>query len=197
MALYLSDNHCRKATDIKRWPLLYRAPVPTWHKGKMVLAGDAAHPVLPHQGQGGAMGLEDGLALGVVMAGAADASDVEKLLDVYEKIRKSRTSIIQLLSNVAKNDSHLVEKELLEFMPKEDIPKTQKEMFIYNFEYDVVEEAIKIMEEFDPSFHLPHDFFEDDSFNMAHVSGELSKMSGFITVETCISVETEESTAQV
>lgn len=51
------------------------------------------------------------------------------------------------------------------------------------------------MEEYDPSFHLPHDFFEDDSFNMAHISGELSKMSGFIKVETCISVETEEVTA--
>lgn len=54
-----------------------------------------------------------------------------------------------------------------------------------------MEEAIKIMEDYDQAFHLPHDFFEDDSFNMAHVSGELSKMSGFIKVETHISVETE------
>ncbi|OHW89735.1 FAD binding domain-containing protein [Colletotrichum incanum] len=190
-----SNNHRSKATDINRWPLLYRAPVPTWHKGKMVLAGDAAHPVLPHQGQGGAMGLEDGLALGVVMAGAADASDVEKLLEVYERIRKARTSVIQLLSNIEKGEPRLVENELLQFMSKEDIPKTQKEIFIHSFEYDVVDEAIKIMEEFDPSFHLPHDFFEDDSFNMNHVNGELSKMSGFIKVETCISVETEEVTA--
>jgi salicylate hydroxylase len=37
----------RKARDIKQWPLLFRAPIPTWHKGKLVLIGDAAHPMLP------------------------------------------------------------------------------------------------------------------------------------------------------
>ncbi|KAK2037168.1 FAD binding domain-containing protein [Colletotrichum somersetense] len=183
-----------KATDVRRWPLLYHPPAPTWHKGKMVLAGDAVHPVLPQQGQGGAMALEDGLALGIVMAAATDAADVEKLLGMYEKIRRSRVSMIQVLSNVGKDGAYYDEKELLEFMPKEQIPKTLKEFYTYDFEYDVADEAIKTMEEFDPSFHVPHDFFEDDSFNMSLISGELSKMCGFITVETCISVETEETT---
>jgi hypothetical protein len=36
-----------KATEVKRWPLLYRPPIQTWYRGKMVLAGDAAHPMLP------------------------------------------------------------------------------------------------------------------------------------------------------
>ncbi|TKW48304.1 6-hydroxynicotinate 3-monooxygenase [Colletotrichum tanaceti] len=184
-----------KATEIKQWPLLYRSPLPTWRKGRLVLAGDAAHPILPHQGQGGAMGLEDGLALGVVMAGASDASDVEKRLEIYEKLRKDRTSVIQLLGNVGFDETHLVEDALLEFLSKEEIPKTPKQFYLYNFDYDVVDEAVKIMEEYDPSFHLPHDYFDDDSFNLAHISGELSKMSGFIKVETCISVETEEVTA--
>ncbi|KAK1987594.1 FAD binding domain-containing protein [Colletotrichum cereale] len=180
-----------KTTEVRRWPLLYHAPAPTWRKGKMVLAGDAAHPVLPHQGQGGAMALEDGLALGIVMSGATDASEVEKLLEMYEKIRKGRASVIQIISNIGRDGSNLDENELLKFMPKEDIPKTQRELFKYDFEYDVVDEAIKMMEEFDPLFHVPYNFFEDNSFNMLHVSGELSKMCGFITVETCISVETE------
>jgi salicylate hydroxylase len=37
----------RKATNIKRWPLLYRDPVSALSKGRLVLIGDAAHPMLP------------------------------------------------------------------------------------------------------------------------------------------------------
>lgn len=68
------------------------------------------------------MGLEDGIALGVVMAGATDASDVEKRLEIYEKLRKDRTSVIQLLSNVGHDETHLIEDALLEYMSKEEIP---------------------------------------------------------------------------
>ncbi|KAK2016124.1 FAD binding domain-containing protein [Colletotrichum eremochloae] len=184
-----------KATEVRRWPLLYHAPAPTWRKGKLVLAGDAVHPVLPQQGQGGAMALEDGFVLGVAMAGANDASDVEKLLEIYEKIRRNRASVIQILNNIGKDGSNFDEDELLKYMSKEEIPRTLREMFDYDFKYDVADETIRMMEEFDPSFHVPYDFFEDDSFKMLHVSEELSKMCGFITVETCISVETEESTS--
>ncbi|KFZ07639.1 hypothetical protein V501_06261, partial [Pseudogymnoascus sp. VKM F-4519 (FW-2642)] len=37
----------KKARDIKQWPLLFRAPLPTWRRGKLALLGDAAHPMLP------------------------------------------------------------------------------------------------------------------------------------------------------
>jgi salicylate hydroxylase len=36
-----------KAKDVKLWKLLFRAPLPTWHRGKLVIIGDAAHPMLP------------------------------------------------------------------------------------------------------------------------------------------------------
>ncbi|KAL1962936.1 hypothetical protein VTN77DRAFT_9032 [Rasamsonia byssochlamydoides] len=38
---------CRNADDIKLWPLLSRNPLPTWIKDRLVLVGDAAHPMLP------------------------------------------------------------------------------------------------------------------------------------------------------
>lgn len=40
-----------KATDVKQWALLYRPPLPTWRKDRMVLVGDAAHPMLPRERQ--------------------------------------------------------------------------------------------------------------------------------------------------
>lgn len=33
------------AEDISCWPLMARDPLPSWTKGKIVLVGDAAHPV--------------------------------------------------------------------------------------------------------------------------------------------------------
>lgn len=68
------------------------------------------------------MGLEDGLALGVVFAGVSDNSDLEKRLELFEKIRRNRASAIQILSNVGTDQSSLVEKDLLEFVAADEIP---------------------------------------------------------------------------
>ncbi|OAA56784.1 FAD binding domain-containing protein [Cordyceps fumosorosea ARSEF 2679] len=35
-------NVIRKAKDVKRWPLLYRPPLESWHREMLVLVGDAA-----------------------------------------------------------------------------------------------------------------------------------------------------------
>jgi 2-polyprenyl-6-methoxyphenol hydroxylase-like FAD-dependent oxidoreductase len=39
----------RTAEDLKLWKLLFRSPIPSWTKGKAVLIGDAAHPMLPRE----------------------------------------------------------------------------------------------------------------------------------------------------
>ncbi|KXH68699.1 hypothetical protein CSAL01_12147 [Colletotrichum salicis] len=99
-----------KATEVKQWALLYRAPIPTWTKGKLTLAGDAAHPMLPHQGQGGTQGIEDGVALGIAFAGA-EAKDVEARLQVYESIRRNRASVMQIFSNAGQEEPELIREE--------------------------------------------------------------------------------------
>src|SRR6266542_903049 len=37
-----------------------------WTNGRVALLGDAAHPVLPHQGEGGAQAIEDAAAFGAL-----------------------------------------------------------------------------------------------------------------------------------
>lgn len=49
MQIWLTSANSRKAKEVKQWPLLFRAPIPSWHKGKLVLIGDAAHPMLPRK----------------------------------------------------------------------------------------------------------------------------------------------------
>jgi 2-polyprenyl-6-methoxyphenol hydroxylase-like FAD-dependent oxidoreductase len=46
-------------------------PLP-WHRGRVVLIGDAAHASTPFMGQGGAMALADAVALGQVLRPGAD-----------------------------------------------------------------------------------------------------------------------------
>jgi len=43
------------------------APAP-WHKGRVVLMGDAVHAITPHLGQGAAQAIEDGVVLGEVLS---------------------------------------------------------------------------------------------------------------------------------
>ena len=57
-----------------RWALYDREPLPTWTKRRLSLLGDAAHPMLPHLGQGANQSIEDGMALATILARADRAS---------------------------------------------------------------------------------------------------------------------------
>ncbi|KAK0671452.1 putative salicylate hydroxylase [Cercophora samala] len=150
-----------KATEVKRWPLLNRRPIPSWHRQRLVLAGDAAHPMLPHQGQGGAQGLEDGCVLGIVLHGASTPGDIERRLEIYEKVRKNRASAIQILSSVGMDQGHLVLNNLESYFPEGEVPKSPPEMVAFASGCDIVVASVKAMrEEVDPNFELPAGFFE-------------------------------------
>lgn len=43
--------------------IYYRDPLPQWSNGRVVMVGDAAHPVLPTSGSGAAVAIEDSIAL--------------------------------------------------------------------------------------------------------------------------------------
>ncbi|KJZ75162.1 hypothetical protein HIM_05356 [Hirsutella minnesotensis 3608] len=118
-----------KANQVKRWPLLYRRPLSSWHKGRMALAGDSAHPMLPHQGQGGAQGLEDGLALGITLHGARGAKEIERRLEIYSRVRRHRASVIQILSNVGQDQIGLVRDELRQYLKDDEIPSSPADIY--------------------------------------------------------------------
>jgi len=45
------------------WGLYDREPLAEWTSGRLTLLGDAAHPMLPHLGQGANRSVEDAFAL--------------------------------------------------------------------------------------------------------------------------------------
>ncbi|MFH8476235.1 FAD-dependent monooxygenase [Streptomyces sp. NPDC018000] len=48
----------------RTWVLCDRPPTPNWTDGRVVLTGDAAHPMLQYSAQGACMALEDAVVLG-------------------------------------------------------------------------------------------------------------------------------------
>lgn len=73
------------------------------------------------QGQGGAQGIEDGVAMGIVMAGA-QADQVQERLRVFEGLRRKRCSAMQIFSNAGQDEVERVRAEASEFMPVDEIP---------------------------------------------------------------------------
>ena len=54
------------------WGLYDREPLPRWTNGRLTLLGDAAHPMLPHQGQGANQAIEDAIALAALLEDLGD-----------------------------------------------------------------------------------------------------------------------------
>ncbi|KHN98031.1 Aromatic-ring hydroxylase-like protein [Metarhizium album ARSEF 1941] len=66
---------------------LWEYPLPFYNKGRICVAGDAAHASSPHHGAGAGMGVEDALCLSVLLA------------DASMKLRTGKLSKHQLLSS--------------------------------------------------------------------------------------------------
>jgi 2-polyprenyl-6-methoxyphenol hydroxylase-like FAD-dependent oxidoreductase len=73
-----------------------RDPIRHWHKERVVLLGDAAHPTLQSLAQGACMAIEDGLCLADCVAAAN--GDYEAAFRRYENVRVVRTARVTLES---------------------------------------------------------------------------------------------------
>jgi 6-hydroxynicotinate 3-monooxygenase len=82
--------------EVYKWALYERDPLPTWRKGRVVLLGDACHPMVPYMAQGAATAIEDGAVLARCLD---DADDLHEAFGRFEATRKERTSKIQLTSH--------------------------------------------------------------------------------------------------
>jgi salicylate hydroxylase len=95
----------KQTDDLGLWQLRDLDPLTTWTKGKVILIGDAAHSMLPTQGQGASQALEDAEALGAYFEGyekdSPTAEPVEQILEKVFRCRYDRASLIQKYSRDA------------------------------------------------------------------------------------------------
>ncbi|MGE0449908.1 MAG: FAD-dependent monooxygenase [Vicinamibacterales bacterium] len=84
--------------ECHKWAILEREPLPRWSDGRVVLLGDACHPMTPYMAQGAATSMEDAAVLARCLE-AMDGEDIEGAFRRYEASRKPRTSKIQAISS--------------------------------------------------------------------------------------------------
>jgi salicylate hydroxylase len=89
-----------------RWALHDHAPLERWSAGRVVLIGDAAHAMLPHQGQGANQTIEDAVLLADLLA-ETRADDLADAFARYEVLRRPRTRRVQRWSRLAADWMHL------------------------------------------------------------------------------------------
>jgi salicylate hydroxylase len=79
-----------------QWGMYDRTPLPRWSSGRLTLLGDAAHPMLPHLGQGVNQALEDAVALATLLGAVTSSAGVPDALTAYQELRLDRTARVQL-----------------------------------------------------------------------------------------------------
>ncbi|KAH6981805.1 hypothetical protein BKA56DRAFT_354646 [Ilyonectria sp. MPI-CAGE-AT-0026] len=86
------------APDLGLWQLRDIDPLPRWVRGRIILIGDAAHAMLPTQGQGASQSIEDAEALRAFLGSSPAKSDVQAALERVFAVRRERAGLIQKYS---------------------------------------------------------------------------------------------------
>jgi salicylate hydroxylase len=114
-------KHCE---DIGLWQLRDIDPLPTWFRGRLILIGDAAHAMLPTQGQGASQAIEDAEALGAFFGDVdrkPSVDEVEERIGKVFRCRYDRATLIQGYSrqaarNATEKDNTSIKMSPAEFM---------------------------------------------------------------------------------
>ncbi|KAL9130126.1 MAG: hypothetical protein Q9217_001600 [Psora testacea] len=137
----------RASEDVKCWPLFIHEPISEWRYGKVVLIGDAAHPMLPFGGQGSNQAIEDGGALGYLLKGVAAGADTVNRLKMFEEVRRNRASRVQILSKTRIGNEKDVESQLKKFAEGDDkrVPGSFPERIEHDFGFNVLGRCEEIL----------------------------------------------------
>jgi len=86
---------CAPTGQLIKWGLFVRPPISSWSAGRVVLLGDAAHPILPFLGLGGALAIEDGIVLARALT---EVGGFERAFAAFERARLDRVETIRTQS---------------------------------------------------------------------------------------------------
>lgn len=115
-----------------------RDPVQRWSAGRVVLLGDAVHPMTPMMGQGANMALEDAARLADLLAHSAD---VAPAFETYQRERAPRVAKVVKQSRMIAKMGQLshpvavaVRNGMMRMMLRGDADKQNAELFGYSLQ---------------------------------------------------------------
>jgi 2-polyprenyl-6-methoxyphenol hydroxylase-like FAD-dependent oxidoreductase/predicted DsbA family dithiol-disulfide isomerase len=108
-----------RATDFNfvfQWHSNRMDPLPQFHQGKVMLMGDAAHPVLPLTSQGANAALEDAIALKMLLTEQTAEESIERVYEKFYDLRIARIKqyvtegdeLLQNLKNITSENNYEV-----------------------------------------------------------------------------------------
>ncbi|WP_186392257.1 MULTISPECIES: FAD-dependent monooxygenase [unclassified Pannonibacter] len=83
---------------VTKWPFWNRDPLNLWSRGRLVMLGDACHPMRPHMAQGACMAIEDAAVLTRCLE-ETGTSGYREAFALYEATRRDRATKVQTISN--------------------------------------------------------------------------------------------------
>lgn len=85
-----------------RWALHELPELPFYHRDRVLIVGDAAHAMVPHQGAGAGQALEDAYVLArLITDKACTRQNAQQVLSAFEAVRHERTCKVQRTSHEA------------------------------------------------------------------------------------------------
>ncbi|KAG9243079.1 hypothetical protein BJ878DRAFT_543643 [Calycina marina] len=119
------------ATSTSKWRLQDNVELERWmsDQGTFTMLGDACHAMIPYLAQGAAQAVEDAGTLVALFENLSSKQDIPETLRSYEKLRKSRTSVLakesadfRRLCQVGDGPEQLARDKLLHEVPVEGCP---------------------------------------------------------------------------
>ncbi|KAH8882578.1 FAD/NAD(P)-binding domain-containing protein [Thozetella sp. PMI_491] len=112
-----------KVDDWSLFPVYQLPPNGRWHKGRVIIIGDAAHAVstlMPPQGESTGIAIEDGVLLARLLE-RHESRSVPQIFDDYEKLRRGPVEkvykeTVSMWANAAKEDRGWLGTIILEWM---------------------------------------------------------------------------------
>jgi salicylate hydroxylase len=140
-----------KAPEVKCYNINVRGPLSTLFRGRVVITGDAAHPVTPTHAQGGVIAQEEAAALEVFFRDIQSGEQVESRLRQYDELLRPHCALVQFASNSGHVDHDALSEERLRKhysgpLPGGGMPFSKKfRDFFYG--YNILEEAENYIKE--------------------------------------------------
>lgn len=103
-----ADQYRILRADVYEWHATVTTP---WRSGRLLLAGDAAHEMPPHLGQGMCSGVRDALNLAWKMGRVVRGESLPALLDTYETERSPHVSTLVEISARLANEVESMQPE--------------------------------------------------------------------------------------
>ena len=138
LTLYRLLAALAKTEECLDWRICHRPRLASWtsNNGRLIIAGDAAHPVSPTAAQGASLAIEDAAVIAYCLNLTPD--DVPLALHAVEGLRLERVAAVYDMGEKQRKDWHQKDETGKKY-EKENVAMKARDYFVFDAERDAAE----------------------------------------------------------